>query len=172
MNYDDYIDQLIKKDEVAFETIYSASYQTIYLIIKSIVKSDDITLDLVQETYIQAITKIHSYKRNGKFLAWISSIAHRKAIDYYRREKRITHIDIKDSDTYLESHSPNYEKHLVLEELLTTLDKDEYRVVMLYTIEGYTHREIGEILQKPTGTVTWIYNKALKKLRKEAHHEI
>lgn len=171
MNYDDYIDKLILKDEAAFETVYSASYRTVFLVIKSIVKSDDITLDLVQETYIQAITSIHSYKRNGKFLAWISSIAHRKAIDYYRREQRITHIDITDSDTYLQSHTPEYEKHLLVEELLSILDQDEYLVVTLYNIEGYTHKEIGKILNKPTGTITWLYQKALKKLRKEAHYE-
>lgn len=171
MNYDDYINKLIEKDEFAFEKVYSASYKTVFLVIKSIVKSDDVTLDLVQDTYIQAISSIHSYKRNGKFLAWICSIAHRKAIDYYRREKRIVNIDVTDSDTYLESHTPEYEKHLVLEELLSKLDPVEYQVVMLYNIEGYTHKEIAEILKKPLGTITWTYNKAIKKLRKEANNE-
>ena len=42
---------------------------------------------------------------------------------------------------------------------------------MLYNVEDYTHREIAEILGKPLGTITWTYNKAIKKLRKEANNE-
>ena len=45
------------------------------------------------------------------------------------------------------------------------LADDEFSILMLVTACGYKRKEIGQILDMPTPTVTWKYNNALSKLR-------
>ncbi|MFA7417825.1 MAG: sigma-70 family RNA polymerase sigma factor, partial [Acholeplasma sp.] len=49
--------------------------------------------------------------------------------------------------------------------ILDLLDEIEKEVVTLHIINDLKFREIAKILKKPLGTVLWIYNKAIKKLR-------
>lgn len=52
------------------------------------------------------------------------------------------------------------------------LSEKEYKILILHVLEEYTHKEIAKELRIPIGTVTWSYNNALKKIRKEeAKHE-
>lgn len=47
------------------------------------------------------------------------------------------------------------------------LDETEREIVLLHAVWGYKHREIAQMKGMPLGTVTWKYNAALEKLRKE-----
>ena len=46
------------------------------------------------------------------------------------------------------------------------LKEEDYKILYLYIIGEYKHREIAEILNLPLGTVTWKYKNSLKKLKK------
>ncbi|MDD2575013.1 MAG: RNA polymerase sigma factor [Acholeplasmataceae bacterium] len=168
LNYDDYIESLINKDEAAFNIIYEHSNRSVYAVIISVVKSKSVTEDLMQDTYIKAITKIHQYKKNGKFLSWLCSIAHRNAIDYYRANKQLTTIDVSENEDLFETVSPNYEQRFLIEELLDKLDDISRQIVLLHIIGEQTFKEISSIVNKPLGTVLWLYNKAISTLKKEA----
>ena len=47
------------------------------------------------------------------------------------------------------------------------LDEEEFKIVMMYTVGEYKHREIAELLNLPLGTVTWKYKNSLNKIRTE-----
>ncbi|MDE5801047.1 MAG: sigma-70 family RNA polymerase sigma factor [Paramuribaculum sp.] len=78
-----------KGDNQAFDTLLRRHQGRIYSYILSVVKNADVANDLFQETFMKAITTIKQgrYAESGKFLAWISRIAHNLIIDYYRQEK-------------------------------------------------------------------------------------
>lgn len=46
------------------------------------------------------------------------------------------------------------------------ISEKEFEIVILHVINGYTHKEISKLINKPIGTVTWAYNNAIKKLQK------
>ena len=46
-----------------------------------------------------------------------------------------------------------------------TLSGDELQVFILHTIDELKHKEIAKIMKKPLGTITWLYNKAVKKVK-------
>jgi RNA polymerase sigma-70 factor (ECF subfamily) len=46
------------------------------------------------------------------------------------------------------------------------LTDEEQRIIILHVLWGYKHREIGKILDCPTGTVTSKYKRAIEKMRK------
>ncbi len=161
---DDYIDLVKNRDEEAFKALYELTYKSVYAIIKSVIKNESITQDLMQDTYVRAIEKINSYKKNGKFKQWINSIAHNLAMDYFRKNKST--IDFEEVE-YQYKVETNHENKLLVEELLKRVSQIEKDIVLMHIIDELSFKEIGIILNKPLGTVLWLYNKAIKTMRTE-----
>ena len=77
-------------NQEAFEMLLHRHKSRIYTAIYLIVKDRYTAEDLLQETFVKAINTIRGgrYNEEGKFLPWISRIAHNLAIDNFRRNKR------------------------------------------------------------------------------------
>jgi RNA polymerase sigma-70 factor (ECF subfamily) len=60
-----------------------------------VVKDEDLANDLFQETFLKVITKLqnHQYADSGKFVWWLTRIAHNVIIDYYRAQKSDKVVD-------------------------------------------------------------------------------
>jgi len=92
-------------NEEAFEVLLhrhkSRIYTAIYLIVKDRYRAED----LLQETFIKAVNTIKSgrYNEEGKFLPWISRIAHNMAIDSYRKSRRYPEIIMEDNSRLFNS---------------------------------------------------------------------
>lgn len=73
----------------AFDILLKRHHNKVYTYIYYIVKNKDLTEDIFQETFMKAIMTIRQgrYTDNGKFIAWISRIAHNLIIDHYRQER-------------------------------------------------------------------------------------
>ena len=67
------------------------------------------------------------------------------------------------------------ETSLVREEIiceaLSILEPTERNIVLLHDVEMLTHREIALIMDKPLGTITWMYARAVQKIRKLIREE-
>jgi RNA polymerase sigma-70 factor (ECF subfamily) len=85
-------------NEKAFELLVKRHKSKVYTAIYLIVKDPYIAEDLLQDTFIKAITtiKTNRYNEEGKFLPWIVRIAHNLAIDYFRKEKRYPTVILED----------------------------------------------------------------------------
>ena len=94
-----------KGNEEAFEMLLHRHKSRIYTAIYLIVKDRYVAEDLLQETFIKAINTMKSgrYNEEGKFLPWISRIAHNLAIDYFRREKRYPEVVLEDGSSVFDS---------------------------------------------------------------------
>lgn len=164
INYNDYVDGIINKDNEAFRIVYENTKKGVFSMIISIVKNKTVTEDLMQETYMKMIKNIHQYKRGKNFNAWLLQIAKNTALDYYRKEKRIVTVDPQDNA--FEGSVSSNEEYLVLD-MIKNLDEEEKRIVLLRVVSNTKFKDISKLVDKPIGTVLWIYNKALNKLKKE-----
>jgi RNA polymerase sigma-70 factor (ECF subfamily) len=54
---------------------------------------------------------------------------------------------------------------------METLEGEELEVFLLHIIDELKHREIAQIMNKPLGTITWIYNNAVKKMKRKVGKE-
>ena len=109
----------------AFDILLSRVQDKLFSYIFCMVKNEELANDLFQETFIKAIMKIRDgkYKDNGKFLFWITRIAHNVIIDHYRDLKSSHIVDAPKendlgnlrSDAVLESDRENI---LVNEQIL------------------------------------------------------
>lgn len=84
------VSQYLKGDEKAFEMLINRHKNRLYTTIYLVVKDQYTAEDILQEVFIKAIKKLKSgkYNEEGKFLPWISRVAHNMAIDYFRKVKR------------------------------------------------------------------------------------
>ena len=105
--------------------------------------------DILQEAFLKIFTKIKDFRNEGSLEGWIRRTFVNTAINYYRKNSRnqrngdLDGIDISDDNTEI-----IYDK-LSREELLNLLQELPigYRTVFnLNVLEGYTHKEIGEML--------------------------
>jgi len=73
----------------AFDELLSRVQEKLFTYIICMVKDEELANDLFQETFIKAIMKLrnHRYQDSGKFLFWMTRIAHNVIIDYYRDVK-------------------------------------------------------------------------------------
>lgn len=166
IHYEDYIDNLIKKDEDAFVSIYEASKKAVFAIIVAIVKERAIAEDLMQETYMTMIEKIHQYKRGHNFLAWLLTIARNKALDYLRANKNMIYLEEDELEYQSATVAPIGEKAAIVNDMLAGLLNVEREIFLLYITDNMTFKEIAHFLAMPLGTVLWHYNKAVKKIKK------
>jgi len=164
INYEDYIDLLINKDDEAFRVIYENTKKGVFSMIVSIVKNKAATEDLMQDTYIKMIEKINQYKRGRNFYAWLLQIAKNTALDYYRKYKNEVIYDPQEQSYYHDSLKTDEKTYSVLD-LVKPLNDLEKQIVLLRAVDQMKFKDIAQIVDKPLGTVLWIYNKAIKSLK-------
>ncbi len=165
-NLEKYIKMFKNGDQVAFDIIYKLTYRKIFFIVLPILKDKALAEDIMQDTYLKFLDKIYSYNAKNS-LAYILTIAKNLAINEYnkrKREVRIIDSDIDNFsyDAFLELSASNEE---MIKSALSVLNNQEKNVFLLHNLENLRHREIALILNKPIGTITWIYQQAVKKMK-------
>ncbi|WP_108866251.1 sigma-70 family RNA polymerase sigma factor [Aquimarina aquimarini] len=137
------------------ETIHFwETYQDdIRIFIKSKVKNDHITDDLVQETFIKVHNKKDTLKDESKIKSWLFTIARNTVYDFFKETKQQT-IEIVEESTYEEINiEPEHSEKDCLPGLINALPQ-KYRVpLFLSDIKGYKQEQIAEQLQLPISTV-------------------
>jgi len=104
-------------------------------------------------------------------LAFLITIARNHAINEYNRRKKITKIEDFEQFAYLDFVEFKVEANEIIKKALSVLDNDELNIFLLHVLENLTHREIALIIDKPHGTVSWLYSKAIKKMQQKLKDE-
>lgn len=137
-----------RQERWAQEQLYKEFYSPMMAICQRYTRNNDDALDILQEGYIKVFNNLQHYVPHTSLLAWIRRIMINTAIDQYRKNvRRYTesldtqqHVTIQDSDP-----TPQ----LSADELLEVVQSISpmYRMVFnLYVMEGYSHKEIGDLL--------------------------
>ncbi len=164
---DDYVERLKSKDDEAFEYLYNHTKRGVYAIIIAIVKDHHATEDLMQETYIKMLKRLNQYEPGRNFNAWITQIAKNIALDYYRKHRQTQLVDpIEDASLLDQTQVAQDQTDYSLEEMLLPLEDLERQIVLLRTVSETKFKNIAEIVDKPLGTVLWIYQRAIQKMKK------
>lgn len=166
--------ELKKGNREVFDELYELTYKVVFYSVLSILKDKSKSEDIVQDTYMRMLKNIDKYQDNN-FTGYLVTMARNLAINEYTQRKRVTYIDTEIdfmSDFSLMSQIEiDLEHQDIINRALNALDETEKNVVIMHTISGLSHREIAEITQKPLGTITWVYAKAVKKMKETLKEE-
>jgi RNA polymerase sigma-70 factor (ECF subfamily) len=139
--------------------------------------------DLVQETYLNAFRSLDRFEEGTNLRAWLFRILNNAFISQYRRRKRRPSSSIEDvTEYYLYDHlveggaAPRTEnpEQEVLDRIgdeavlraLEDLPVEFRQVELLADVEGFSYREIADILNIPIGTVMSRLYRARRRLQK------
>ncbi len=162
------VEQLKRGDLAVFDAIYAQTRVGVYYTILAIVKDVNLTEDLMQETYLKMLESLPRYRKRNQFQAWLNTIARNLAINLFNRRKREQPIDQETDSSLFGVTVDQQEKAYALQDLLAVLNEEEKIVIIRYVILEERHKDIAKHLNKPVGTVTWMYQNALKKMRRKA----
>lgn len=110
--------------------------------------------DIMQDGFIKVFQKIDQYTEKGSFEGWVRRIMINTALEKYRSQVTIYSLDERMPITD-EGVNSTVIDELSAEDLLGLIRQltPKYRMVFnLYAIEGYNHKEIGELLGISEGT--------------------
>lgn len=165
----------------AFDALLRRHQLRVYNYILRVVKNEDVANDIFQETFVKAIMTIKQgrYTESGKFLAWISRIAHNLIIDYYRQEKseNLQSADLSDVDILnrKELCEDTIEDVLIQEQILNDvkyliqeLPPLQREVLNMRYYQNLSFKEIAEITNVSINTALGRMRYAILNLRRIA----
>jgi RNA polymerase sigma-70 factor (ECF subfamily) len=155
-----------KGNREAMQDLYAQTRRGLYAFILPYLHDNQLTEDVMQDTYLKVMDNIQSFQANAQGMNWILTIARNTALNLIKIRGRETQVERE----VLEETFPSTEDVYDLGSPIITLakkilSKDEQTILFLYAISEYKHREIALILDIPIGTVTWKYNEAIKKMK-------
>ena len=164
--YESCIERLSGGDKDALCDLYEHTKSAVFGFALSIVQNAQDAEDILQDTFISVNANAQTYKKMGKPLGWLLTIARNLALMKIRQRKKIVDLSQDEWSLFIADSSPlSSEDRLVLTAALRRITPQESQIVMLHAVAGLKHREIAGILDLPLSTILSKYNRALKKLK-------
>jgi RNA polymerase sigma-70 factor (ECF subfamily) len=166
-------------EPAAWDALFRRYQLQLYVYVFELVRNEQTTLDLVQETFIAAVRHIGGLRDDGKFGSWLFGIAHQKIVQLWRKRggKEILFDEIPESPDEFEN-SPHdllirRESETEFMNLLEQLPLPQRSFLLLHFVEDFSLEEIARITETQLGTVKSRLHYAKKSLRKllEAKNE-
>jgi len=151
------IDRCKANDHKAFEIIYRNYYRSLLGVALRYSSHRAEAEDVLQDAYIKIFQSIRSYRGTGSFEGWMKRIVHNTAINTFRGKLKFDlYIDTTETGNNVSDEDFNSIFEMFDEkDAIALLNKmpEGYRLAInLYFIDGYSHKEIAEILDITVGT--------------------
>ncbi len=133
-------------DEEALEALFRAFETPVYNLARRMLRHSEDAEDVLQETFLEVLRSIKHYRGDGPLWGWVRRIAASKALMRIRREQlRVTQV--LDDDAGARPPLP-VGARIDLERAFERLSQTSRAVVWLHDVEGYTHEEIAEMMDR------------------------
>jgi len=137
---------LARDDPAAVELIWDRYGHDLLTFLVGTLGSRHDAEDVLQETFIEVFRSIGRFRGDGSLWAWVRTIASSKALMRLRRNK------YRDTDELYEEAAPmkrdDAALRMDLEAAMERLSPTSRAVVWLHDVEGYTHEEIGSMMDR------------------------
>lgn len=165
-------------DPEAFGSLYRKHSNRIYNLCLGMVKDPCLAEDLLQDAFLQAFRRIHTFRGDSQFSTWLYRIAVNAVLMYFRRcktnplanaesegdneEEEQLHNDRFCADDLRLNHSV---QRIELERAIQMLPPGYRIMFILHDLEGYEHAEIASLLGCTAGNTKSQLFKARRRLR-------
>jgi RNA polymerase sigma factor (sigma-70 family) len=138
------------------ELLYRRFAGRLYAVSLQYSGNDEEARDILQEGFIKIFANLKQYRNEGSFEGWMRRVIVNTALEKYRNKHNLYRVDDIDSLIDFESE-PDDDDYAGLQacDLLGLIRQlpPKYRMVFtLYAIEGYSHKEVSEMMNISEGT--------------------
>lgn len=151
-------------ERAQFDVIYDGTYKVVYFVVHAIVGQKEAAEDVVQDTYLTALSHLNSYESDN-FLAWLTTIAKRLALNSVKKRSREVATDFAENERLFGTDDPtDNEAAGLIAAAEKLLPPDDFEIVIMCAVAGFKRREVAKIKNMPVSTVTHRYKTSLEKL--------
>lgn len=139
----------IKGNPSAQKKLFEKFAPKMLFVCKRYCKDQQDAEDVLQDGFIKVFSSLDKYKHEGSFDGWVRRIFVNSCLDFLRRQKQLGDTASLDDVSYKLEDGSFSNKTLEVEDLMQMIARlpKGYQVVFnLFAIEGYTHKEIAELL--------------------------
>jgi len=156
-------------DLAAFDSLTLMFRERLYGVVYNMTFNHDDAADLTQEAFVKAFRSLSKFKEKSSFFTWIYRIGVNLTLNHLKKKKarRFFSFDqylsdgvpSKDSERFSSNESNSVrttllnELHEKLNEALLKLSDKHRTIVVLFEIDGLSHKEIASIMKCTDGTV-------------------
>ena len=158
------------RDEHAFTELFKRHSAWIYRKAYSALRHHEDAEDAVQECFLKVWSKVQKWDdTKGRFDSWLVVVIRHAIIDEIRKQRRrnrehpfgneFSYANNPESVSSFEHTLENREAERLIEMGLAHMSKPKHRCAwILHHLEGYTHKEVACILNRPVGSIKiWIF---------------
>jgi len=145
-----------RRDKPAFQELVNRWEPRLYYYLRRIVENENDVWDVLQETWLAVFQNIRKLQDPLKFSAWLYQISHNKAVNLFRKENKYAQITDEQMADYCESNttiSAVKEQAELVHKVLEKLKLAHREVLTLYFLEGFSIKEMAQIIGVSEGTV-------------------
>jgi len=150
--------------------IYNQYANEVFRYLICLCHDSDLSEELTQETFYQAVKSIHRYNGECKISVWLCQIAKHSYYKYLEKNKKYRQQQLNNLDENIFHISPetefiNSEERIALYRKIHFLEEQYKEVLLLRSLGGLSFREIGEIQGKNENWARVIFYRAKSKLK-------
>lgn len=161
-------------DSRAFGELVRRHQSHVRNFLRRLARDPDVADDLAQDTFVHAWDRLHTFSGSGSFIGWLLKVAYTTFLQSKRRSSRYGEVlESVRADTGEAAPGMN-EEIGDLDKLLAVLTEEERVAMIMSYAVGLSHREIGDAMDLPVGTVKSIIFRGKDKIRERfdiEHHQ-
>jgi RNA polymerase sigma-70 factor (ECF subfamily) len=153
----------LKNDATAQQELYHRHSPKMLSVCYRYAKNREDAEDMLQEGFIKVFSQISKFENRGSLEGWILRIIVHTCINHLKKNKKFNeHVDLAYAGNIIirEDYIPSIIQAKQIVETIRTLPIGYRTVLNLYAIEGYSHKEIGQLLDIEESTSRSQYTRA------------
>lgn len=158
----------LQGNRVSQERLYKLMYPKMMSMVKRYTNYHQYHLaeEILNNGFLKVFQKIESYQFKGSFEGWVRKIIYHSIFDYVRQTTKYNdQIVFVDKDATVDKTVIDKINYDDIMQLVQELPNNTRAVFNMYVMEGYSHKEISELLEISEGTSKWHLHEGRKILK-------
>lgn len=152
--YSNLIRGCLRQERDAQQRMYNQLSGKMFAVCMRYSQSREAAEDLLQEGFLKVFTNMDKFRHDGSFEGWVRRIMVNTAVEHFRRENRmypVLSLDASEANRAIALPETGLEVQDLVR-LIQELSPGYRTIFNLYAVEGYSHKEIADMLQISEGT--------------------
>ena len=155
------VHKLMQGDANAQASVFERLSPHVYSMALRVLGDSHAAEDVTQDTFVDVISKAHTVKNPDRFVGWVRTVAINRCYLRIRSPWHRRRIDVEPEEGFEDIDQAN---SIDINRALAKMDPKTRLVVWMYCVEGYTHKEIGQILKRSTSYSKVIISRLSQKM--------